>query len=138
MVTLVKQIPILTNYTAVTKEELALSFLSETGYATPKVDVRTVIFQDNIILLVREKLDGAWSLPGGWADIGHSPSEVAVKGVKEESGYDAAPVRLLLVLDKKFHDHPPDFYHIYKIFIEYRIIGGQSKSGIETSEVGFF
>lgn len=131
-------IDILAHYTSIDEQIIKITFASETGYATPKVDIRGVVFQDNKILMVREKSDGAWALPGGWADIGLSPSEVVVKEIKEESGYDVKPLRLLAVLDKKYHDHPPDPYHVYKLFIECSIIGGQGQSGVETSEIGFF
>ncbi|MGF9699378.1 NUDIX hydrolase [Paenibacillus sp. MABNR03] len=131
-------IDILANYTSVNKEKISLTFASDSGYATPKVDIRGVVFKENKILLVREKIDGAWALPGGWSDIGLSPSEVAVKEIKEESGFDVAPVRLLAVLDKKFHDHPPEPYHIYKMFIQCEITGGKAETGVETSAVQFF
>lgn len=131
-------IEILSDYTMAGEEKIKLTFASDTGYATPKVDIRAVVFKQNRILLVREKIDGAWSLPGGWADIGLSPSEVAVKEVQEESGYTVQPLRLLAVLDKKFHNHPPEPYHIYKMFIHCEIIGGDAQTGLETSAVGFF
>lgn len=113
-------------------------FGSETGYQTPKVDVRGVVFREDQILMVRETIDGRWSVPGGWADIGLTPSEVAVKEVREESGLEVVPVRLLAVLDKKRHSHPPDLFHIYKIFILCRETGGELAGGMETSETGFF
>ncbi|MCZ8513231.1 NUDIX hydrolase [Paenibacillus filicis] len=131
-------IDMLNRYTSVGKEKIRLSFGSEEGYATPKVDIRGVVFREGKILLVKEKIDGAWSLPGGWADIGLSPSEVVVKEIKEESGFDAKALKLLAVLDKKFHGHPPEPYHIYKLFILCTIVGGQALSGVETSEVRFF
>ncbi len=131
-------IDILSNYATVGDEKIKLTFASETGYATPKVDIRAVVFKQNKVLLVREKIDGAWALPGGWADIGLSPSEVVVKEVKEESGYTVVTVRLLAVLDKKFHNHPPEPYHVYKFFIQCEIVGGNAQSGIETSAVDFF
>lgn len=131
-------VEIMSQYTEVAKEKIELTFASDTGYATPKVDIRGVVFQENKILLVREKTDGAWALPGGWADIGYSPNEVAVKEIKEEAGLDVIPVRLLAVLDKKFHDHPPEPYHVYKFFIRCQIVGGEAQGGLETSEVGFF
>lgn len=131
-------VEILSRYTEVETEKVKTLFAGETGYATPKVDVRGVVFQDDRILLVRERVDGAWALPGGWADIGLSPKEVAVKEVKEEAGLTVVPVRLLAVLDKKFHDHPPEAYHIYKIFILCERVGGQAEAGMETLEVGFF
>lgn len=113
-------------------------FASETGYATPKVDIKAVVFKDNKILMVRENADGNWSLPGGWADIGLTPSEVAVKEAKEETGFDVKAIKLLAVFDKKCHPHSPSPFHVYKIFIQCEIIGGRPKKGIETSAVGFF
>ena len=113
-------------------------FASETGYQTPKVDVRGVVFNDDKILMVRETIDNRWSLPGGWADVGFTPKEMAVKEVWEETGYHVEPVRLLAVLDKKTHPHPPDMYHVYKIFILCEITGGEKSTSIETSEVDFF
>ncbi|WP_460325396.1 NUDIX hydrolase [Paenibacillus sp. YSY-4.3] len=131
-------IDIMNSYTTVDREIIELSFANERGYATPKVDIRGVVFKDNRILLVQEKLDGDWALPGGWGDIGLSPSEVVVKEIKEESGYEAKPVRLLAVLDKKFHHHPPEPYHVYKFFIQCEIVGGEAAEGLETSDVAFF
>lgn len=113
-------------------------FCNETGYQTPKVDVRGVVFKDNKILMVREKLDGAWALPGGWADIGLTPGEVAVKEIKEEAGLEVKPLRLLAVFDKKCHPHPPSPYHVYKIFILCEIVGGSLSAGMETSDASFF
>ncbi|MGC5774853.1 NUDIX hydrolase [Paenibacillus pabuli] len=131
-------IDILANYTSVNKEKIALTFANDSGYATPKVDIRGVVFRGNKILLVREKIDGAWALPGGWGDIGLSPSEVAVKEIKEESGFDVVPIRILAILDKKFHGHPPEPYHVYKMFIQCNIVGGTAEIGVETSAVEFF
>lgn len=113
-------------------------FANETGYATPKVDVRAVVFQGGKILMVKEKSDGGWALPGGWADIGLSPGEVAVKEVKEEAGVHVKPVKLLGVFDKKRHPHPPRPHHVYKIFLQCEIIGGELMEGVETSAVEFF
>jgi len=131
-------VEILSQQTKLDKTVIKDLFASETGYATPKVDIRAVIFKDKKILMVKENTDGKWSLPGGWGDIGLTPSEVAVKEVKEESGFDVKATKLLAVLDKKCHPHPPSPYHVYKMFIQCEIIGGQAKEGIETSEVEFF
>ncbi|MDT3425923.1 ADP-ribose pyrophosphatase YjhB (NUDIX family) [Paenibacillus forsythiae] len=131
-------VDIMANYTLESKEKIRLSFAGDKGYCTPKVDIRGVAFREGRILMVREKIDGKWSLPGGWADIGLSPREIAVKEIREESGFAARAVRLLGVLDKKFHDHPPEPYHIYKLFILCEIVGGEAEGGLETSEVGFF
>nr|WP_240463913.1 NUDIX hydrolase [Paenibacillus apiarius] len=131
-------VDMMANYSEVNKEQIELAFAAEDGYATPKVDIRGVVFKDDRILLVREKADGAWSLPGGWADIGFSPAEIAVKEIQEESGYETEAVRLLAIMDKRLHHHPPEPYHVYKLFIQCRVVGGEALSGVETSAVRFF
>lgn len=120
-------------------ETVATCYIPITDYLTPKVDVRAVIFdEEERILMVREKEDGKWSLPGGWGDVGFSPSEVAVKEVHEETGYEAIPIRLLAILDMSRHHHPPVSHHIYKIFIRCSISGGTPKTAFDTLDVGFF
>ncbi|MDF2936868.1 MAG: ADP-ribose pyrophosphatase [Paenibacillaceae bacterium] len=123
------------------KEQIRAAFASDTGYATPKTDIRAVVMKEGKLLLVRERTDGGWSLPGGWADVGYSPFQVAVKETREESGYEVKAERLLAVLDKQFHGHPPSPWHCYKIFIACSLVGGEAAGGqgtLETSEVGFF
>jgi ADP-ribose pyrophosphatase YjhB (NUDIX family) len=129
---------IIQHFTELKMDKLVEVFASETGYQTPKVDVRGVVFREDKILMVRETIDGNWSVPGGWADVGLTPCEVAVKEVFEESGLLVSALKLLAVLDKKCHSHPPDLFHIYKIFILCKETGGSLKGGMETSEVGFF
>lgn len=119
-------------------EEIKDLFARETGYATPKVDIRGVVFKDNKVLMVKEELDNKWSLPGGWADVGLSPSEIIVKEIKEEASILTKPKKLLAVLDKKCHPHPPSPYHTYKLFILCEFLSGEIYPGIETSDVGFF
>lgn len=113
-------------------------FLNESGYQTPKVDMRGVVFEDGKILLVKETHDGLWSLPGGWADIGLTPAENVVKEIKEETGLETKARQIIAVWNRSSHPHPPSAYEIYKIFIDCEVVGGQAKSGIETLEVGFF
>ncbi len=131
-------VEIMHEYTGIETKQLRDLFAGESGYATPKVDVRGVIFREDRILLVRERLDGAWSLPGGWADIGLSAKENVVKEIREETGYEASAGRLLAVLDKKFHEHPASPFHVYKFFFRCEITGGQAAETMETSEIGFF
>ena len=119
-------------------EGLKELFQHESGYATPKVDVRGVVFRDDTILLVQEKVDKKWAIPGGWADVGLTPKEVAVKEVFEESGLDVTADRLLAVMDKRDHDHPPSPFYIYKIFIACKETGGNLKAGTETLAADFF
>jgi ADP-ribose pyrophosphatase YjhB (NUDIX family) len=113
-------------------------FAEETGYPTPKVDVRAVLFRGtDEILLVQEKLDdNRWSLPGGWADVGYTPFEVAVKETREETGLETEAVRLLALFDKKQHPHPPQPWYIYKAFVLCRVVGGALQTDtIETADV---
>src|SRR5699024_509086 len=88
--------------------------------------------------MAKEKAGEVWEDTGGWGDIWLTPSEVAVNEVKEESGFDVKAVKLLGVLDKKCHPHPPSPYHVYKIFILCEIVGGEAQTGIETNGVEFF
>ncbi len=112
---------------------------SDSGYATPKVDVRGVVFRAHKLLLVREKSDGAWTPPGGWADVCASPAENVVREVREESGFETRAVRILAVFDRSKHEHLPQFpFHVYKLFIECEIIGGKATLSSETDGVGFF
>jgi ADP-ribose pyrophosphatase YjhB (NUDIX family) len=108
------------------------------GYATPKVDVRGVVFREGKILLVREASDGLWTLPGGWADVGDSPAEAVVREIREESGYLTRPTKLLALLDRNRHGHPPHLDHIYKVFIRCEILGGAPTISHETLAVEFF
>ncbi len=113
-------------------------FACDAGYATPKVDVRGVVFQDGKILLVQERCDGLWTLPGGWADVGDSPAESVVREIREESGFETRATKLLALLDRNRHGHPPHVNHIYKIFIRCEIIGGSPMTSHEIQDVGFF
>ncbi len=129
----------ISDHTNQTPELILDYFNKETGYATPKVDTRGVVFKEDKILLVRERLDNKWTLPGGWADVCSSPSENVVREIFEESGYQTNTKRLLAVYDRALHGHKPDLpYHIYKMFFLCELIGGEAKTSIETSEIDFF
>lgn len=111
----------------------------QTGYATPKLDVRGAIFREGKLLLVRERSDGLWTLPGGWADVGESPAENVVREIREESGFEARALKVLAVLDRGKHPHEPPFpFHVYKIFIRCEITGGAAAHSPETDAVEFF
>lgn len=113
-------------------------FAGESGYPTPKVDVRAAVFQESRVLMVKERSDGRWSIPGGWADVGSSPGEMAVREVYEESGYRVRPVRILAVWDNSRHHDRPVAYAVYKICIGCELVGGESRAGTETEAVGWF
>jgi ADP-ribose pyrophosphatase YjhB (NUDIX family) len=111
----------------------------EKGYATPKVDVRGAVFHDDRILLVREKIDGGWTLPGGWADPCQSPSEAVAREVFEEAGFEVRVTKLAAVYDRSKHPHePPMPFHLYKLFFLCEITGGAATQSYETTGVDFF
>ena len=114
-------------------------FLPEKDYPTAKVDVRAFTLNENDeILLVRENFDGKWTIPGGWADIGHTPKEAVIKEVAEETGFDAEIVRPLAIYDKRCHAHPPQPFYVYKLVFFCRILGGEPRPGFDIRDVGFF
>ena len=114
-------------------------FENQAGYATPKVDVRGVVFRDDKLLLVQERSDGLWTLPGGWADVNDSPSEAVEREIAEESGFQAKAERMLAIFDRAKHGHEPPFaFHVYKLFILCRLEGGEARSAMETTGVEFF
>jgi ADP-ribose pyrophosphatase YjhB (NUDIX family) len=115
-------------------------FTAQSGYATPKVDVRAGVFRDDgALLMVREATDGCWSLPGGWADVNQSPCESVIREVREESGFEVTVSKLAAVLDRARYPHvPPRPFHVYKMFFICKIVGGAPRPSIETTEIGFF
>ena len=114
-------------------------FENQSGYATPKVDVRGVVFRSGKLLLARERTDGLWTLPGGWADVNDSPSEAVEREVLEESGFQTKAERMLAIFDRAKHPHVPSFpFHVYKLFILCGLKGGEARTTFETSGVDFF
>lgn len=111
---------------------------ADEGYATPKVDVRGAVFSEGGILMVRERRDGLWTLPGGWADVSDSPSEAVEKEILQESGYEAKARKLAAVYDRNRHGHPPYIFHVYKLFFLCELTGGAPATSIETDGAEFF
>ena len=108
------------------------------GYVTPKVAVAAVVGNDRGEILLTQRADSGWWLyPVGWADVGYSPSEIAMKEVLEETGIECEPVSLIAVLDGLrlgFARVP-----MYSIVFHCRMTGGELKGHpLETSAVGFF
>jgi ADP-ribose pyrophosphatase YjhB (NUDIX family) len=138
-------VEIIDTYTAdIENPTLTGIFKTEDGYATPKLDVRGVVFnKDGDVLLVREKLDGdKWTLPGGWADVNMPPSENVEREVIEESGYKVRPVKILACYDRRLHGHPPYMFHLYKLFFRCELLDEtpiESPQGnLETTEAKWF
>lgn len=118
--------------------EILESFLRQPGYATPKVDVRGAVVRDGKVLLVQERQDQRWCLPGGWADVGESPAEMVIREVREESGLEVVPVKLVGIFDANRAGTPLCFYHAYKLVFLCRWEGGEPAAGEETLSVGFY
>ena len=114
-------------------------YMPVVDYPTPKVDVRGFVLNENHeILMAQERQDNKWAIPGGWADVGYSPSEMVVREIEEETGLKTSVVRLLAVYDKKCHPHPPQPYYIYKLIFFCKIERGSLKPGFDMKDVAFF
>lgn len=125
--------------TDVPVEKIVPVIAEKNGYKTPKVDVRAVVFnEEGKILLVQEKADNRWSMPGGWSDISYSPGEVAEKECMEEAGLEVKAKKLLAVIDKQKQNMPPAFEYTYKILLLCKKLGNNIFTGSETRDVGWF
>ncbi len=130
---------IVTNYSDLKFEPLMGEFLTQKGYATPKVDVRAAVFQDHKLLMVREQSDGCWSMPGGWADVGEIPSQGAEREAWEEAGFQVRASRLIGVYDaNRDGTRPVELFHAVKLIYLCELLGGKATPSYETSDVGFF
>jgi ADP-ribose pyrophosphatase YjhB (NUDIX family) len=124
--------------TQLEKESVKKILMDHPGYATPKIDVRAAVFKDNKLLLVQETTDNCWAMPGGWADVGDIPTEVAIRETKEESGYDVKPIKVIGVFDANRAGRPLEFFHAFKIIFLCELLGGEAKPSSETLDVKFF
>ena len=120
-------------------EKLDSFYLPTLDYPTPKVDVRGFVLNEkDQILLAKESVDSKWTIPGGWADIGNTPTEVAIREIKEETGLDAKIVRLLAIYDKQRHQHPAEPYYIYKLMFHCNVVGGELEPGFDMLGADWF
>ena len=120
-------------------DELKELFPVSKDYPTAKVDIRGIMLsEDKKILLVKESADDKWSLPGGWADVGCTPSEVVIKEFNEETGLDVSPKKLLALFDKRKHPHPPQPFYVYKMVFYCEAISQEIQKGFDVLDVQFF
>lgn len=119
-------------------DEVIAAFSAQPGYVTPKVDVRAGVFKGHEILLVREAIDGGWTLPGGWADVGEPPSLAIEREVLEESGLSVIVQRLVGVYDANRIEEAMSLFHAYKMVFLCELVSGEIKPSVETTEVGYF
>jgi len=118
--------------------ELLARWRADDGYITPKIDVRGAVFRDGRILLVRERSDGNWTLPGGWADVNESPAQAVEKEIVEESGFNARAIKLAAVYERTQRNISPTFFHAWKFFFICDLVGGEARVSDETDAVEFF
>jgi ADP-ribose pyrophosphatase YjhB (NUDIX family) len=118
--------------------ELIQAWRADDGYITPKIDVRGAAFRDGKVLLVRERSDGKWTLPGGWADVNETPAQSIEKEISQESGFTAKAVKLAAVYDRNKRNPPPAVFHWWKFFFLCEITGGAAQTSSETDGVDFF
>ncbi|MEC8023383.1 MAG: NUDIX hydrolase [Myxococcota bacterium] len=124
--------------TSARPEQLKRLFSQETGYATPKLDVRGVVFDEERVLLVQEASDGRWTLPGGWVDPGDTPRSAVEREIQEESGYDTKALEILDIIDRETDGHPTNAWSIWKVFIRCELMGGSARPSLETTDIGWF
>jgi ADP-ribose pyrophosphatase YjhB (NUDIX family) len=124
--------------TGINAEVIQKVFLDQRGYATPKVDVRGGVFKDDRLLMVREKIDGRWSMPGGWADVNEPPAAMVEREVWEESGYLVKARKLVGVYESNHDCAPLEVFHAYKLVFLCDLVGGEASTSIETTDSGFF
>ena len=129
---------IIEHHTDLEKESVNKVLMQHPGYATPKIDVRAAVFKDGKILLVQESTDNCWAMPGGWADVGNIPSEVAIRETKEESGFDIDPIKVIGVYDANRVGGKLEFFHAFKIIFLCELLGGEATTSDETLDVRFF
>jgi ADP-ribose pyrophosphatase YjhB (NUDIX family) len=119
------------------EESVLESFSMQVGYITPKIDVRGAVIQDGKILLIQERADGKWAMPGGWADLGNPPASAAEREVWEESGFRVKAEKVVAVIDAN-RVQPFEFYHAYKIIFLCKLLDGEPHINHETLAVDFF
>lgn len=129
---------IIANHSQLEKESVKKYLMNHPGYATPKIDVRAAVIKDNQILLVQESTDKCWAMPGGWADVGDIPSQVAIRETKEESGFDVIPRKVIGVFDANRLGGHLELFHAFKIIFLCDLIGGEARTSDETLDVKFF
>jgi ADP-ribose pyrophosphatase YjhB (NUDIX family) len=129
---------IIEHFTEWPKEKLLAEFLAQPGYSTPKIDVRGAAVENGKILLVKERQDGRWCMPGGWVDVGEGPAAAAAREVFEESGFLVKPLKVVAVCDANRSGRPLELFHAFKIIFLCELTGGKATESNETDGVDFF
>ena len=128
---------IIGEHTGLDTADLANTFSAQSGYATPRIDVRGAVFREGRLLMVKESLDEGWTMPGGWADVGDMPSCAAEREVQEESGFLVRARRVVGVYDAN-RTGRLDLFHAYKLVFLCERLSGTPTPSNETTEVALF
>ena len=110
--------------------QLKDAFALDLGYQTPKIETRAAIFDDDRVLLVRER-NGKWSMPGGWCDEGETIRSNTKKEAWEESGLSVDPYRIVALDSQQKRNRPANFYGVCKVFVLCRVLGGEEKEAVK-------
>ncbi len=129
---------IIDQHSEMKKPEALIAFQAQPGYVTPKIDVRAAVFHENQLLFVREAMDGAWTFPGGWADVGEPPALAIEREVAEEAGLEVQATRIIGVYDANRIEDALTLFHAYKILFMCELQSGELRGSFETSEAEFF
>lgn len=127
----------MSEYSGSDLDQILNLYITQSGYATPRVDVRGAVFMEDRILMVRERQDGGWTLPGGWADVGDVPSQAVEREVLEEAGFQVRAQRVIGVYDAN-RTGPLELFHAFKVVFLCELLGGDARPSIETTDVAFF
>ena len=117
-------------------EEVAEVMKPTSAYATPLMDVRAWIVEDEKICLVRGQGENDWALPGGFGEVGYSPTENILKEIEEETGFEAKVERLLAVFDTNRFQLQSKQYA--KFVFECKLLDGQFQENQEIADLQFF
>ncbi len=120
-------------------EPIAKNLYERDLYPTPNVSVRVLLFDnEGRLLLVKEKVEDKWAVPGGWCDVFESPKENAIREVKQEAGFDVEIDRLLGVFQREKYKDYPTLVSEYVHYFVGHIVNGVARHNHETTEVEFF
>ena len=127
---------LLQDQTELNQEELTAIFHPSGSYATPLMDVRAWIVQDQKICLVRGQGEDTWALPGGFGEVGYSPKENIRKEVQEETGFTAEVGSLLAIFDTNRFQLQNKQYA--KFVFDCQLLDGDFQENQEVAELEFF
>ena len=119
-------------------EKVKYIFETDDDYQTPKISTRAAIFNEkNEVLLVKD-YDGKWVLPGGWCEYNQTIMSNIRKEVYEEAGLNVEPYRLVGLFDNQKRTYPHSYFHAENAFVLCRVLGGEFRDNLETTESAYF